>query len=92
MKSYKNYTQNFSKIFIKSKRPYQYKFLAKPRPFTIQNSNKSRKAIKNQVKRPSGWHKLQCADFNNADKVLIHEARYKSIAVHFPYKLPDKKT
>ena len=38
LKSYKNYTQNFSKIFIKSKRPYQYKFAAKPpglSPFRI---------------------------------------------------------
>ena len=30
--------------------------------------------------------------FNNTDKVLVHEARYKSIAVHFQYQFPDKKT
>ena len=82
-KSHKNYRQNFEKIFLKRKRPYQYKFLAKP--FTIQNTKKSHRVIKNQ-KSPSGWHKRQCADFNNKDKVLTHEARYKSIAVHFPYQ------
>ena len=37
-----------------------------------------------QVKSPSGLHKCQCADSNNTDKFLNHEARYKSIAVHFP--------
>ena len=37
-------------------------------------------------------HKRQeCADSNNADKFLIHEARYKSIAVYFPYQFTDKK-
>ena len=30
LKSYKDYIQNLSKIFIKRKRPYQYKFPAKP--------------------------------------------------------------
>ena len=30
LKSYKNYIQKFSKIFIKRKRPYQYKFPSKP--------------------------------------------------------------
>ena len=73
LKSYKNYTQNFSKIFIKRKRLYQYKLPAKP----LHNSKKSHRVIKNQVQSPSGWHKRQCADFNNTVKVLIHEARYK---------------
>ena len=41
-------TQNFSEIMHN--------------PFIIQNSKKSDKVIKNQVKSPSGWHKCQCAD------------------------------
>ena len=40
LKSYKNYTQNFCKIFIKIKRPHQYYINTNFRqnPFTIQNS------------------------------------------------------
>ena len=30
--------------------------------------------IKSQVKSPSRWHKRQCADFNNTDNFVIHEA------------------
>ena len=40
----KSCTQNFSKLFIKRKRQYQYKIPAKP--FAIQNSKKSRRVIK----------------------------------------------
>ena len=40
LKSYKSYTQNFCKIFIKIKRPHQYYINTNFRqnPFTIQNS------------------------------------------------------
>ena len=40
----KSCTQNFSKLFIKRKRQYQYKIPAKP--FAIQNSKKSHRVIK----------------------------------------------
>ena len=40
----KSCTQNFSKLFIKRKRQYQYKIPAKP--FAIQNSKKSHRDIK----------------------------------------------
>ena len=50
MKSFKNYIQNFSKVFIKRKRPYQYEFPESP--FKIQNSKKSHTVIKNQFKSP----------------------------------------
>ena len=46
---------------------------------------------KNQVKSVNGWDKCQCADSNNMDNIRIHEGKYKSIAVHFPYQFPDKK-
>ena len=55
----------------------------------FQEISKSYKS--NQVKSPNGWNKRQCAYFNNKDKIRIHEARYQSIAVHFPYQFPDKK-
>ena len=67
-------------IQISSKAPSQFKI---PR---------NHRVITNQVKSPSGWHKRQCADFNNTDKVVIHEARYKTIAVHFPHQFTYKKT
>ena len=40
----KSCTQNFSKLFIKRKRQYQYKIPEKP--FAIQNSKKSHRVIK----------------------------------------------
>ena len=40
----KSCTQNFSKLFMKRKRQYQYKIPAKP--FAIQNSKKSHRVIK----------------------------------------------
>ena len=40
----KSCTQNFSKLFIKRKRQYQYKIPAKP--FAIQNSKKSHRVMK----------------------------------------------
>ena len=40
----KSCTQNFSKLFIKRKRQYQYKI--PPKPFANQNSKKSHRFIK----------------------------------------------
>ena len=65
-------TRNFSEIMHKKETSILIQISGKP--FIIQNSKKSHRVIKNQVKSPSGWHKRQCADFNNTDNFLIHEA------------------
>ena len=69
----KSCTKNLSKIFIKRKRQYQS---LRQNPFAIQNFKRSHRVIKkNQMKSPSVRHKRQCADPNNTEKFLIHEAR-----------------
>ena len=87
----KSCTKNLSKIFIKRKRQYQYKIAAKPlRNSKFQEITYSYK--KNQMKSPSIWHKRQCADPNNTETFLIHEARLIWLLLFiFPTNFPIRR-
>ena len=54
LKSYKSCTQNFSKIFIKRKRQYQFW----QNPFGIRNSKKSHRVVKKKTSQKSQWTTL----------------------------------